>query len=88
MIVLWPLVLAGAVVLVGKSRERGLGRRGWPWFGAWVFAGALCVSSLATGFNLGLAIFMVGTPLVFWLALEAPHGRAGTSFLIASNARS
>ena len=74
-IVLWLLVLAGALVLVGKSRQRGLGRRGWPWFAAWVFAGALCISSLSTGFNIGLALFMVGTLLVFWLALEAPYGR-------------
>jgi hypothetical protein len=75
MIVLWLLVLAGAVVLVGKSRQRGLGRRGWRWFAGWVLAGALCVASLSTGFNIGLALFMVGTLLVFWLALEAPYGR-------------
>ena len=40
-----------------------------------MFAGALCISSLSTGFNIALALFMVGTLLVFWLALEAPYGR-------------
>ena len=36
MIVLYPIVLvAGAVYLMWKSRQRGLGSRGGVWFSAW-----------------------------------------------------
>ena len=37
-----------------KSRERGLGARGWPWFAAWVLVGAIFVFSFVTGFSIGL----------------------------------
>ena len=35
MIVLYPIVLAGALYLMLKSRQRGLGARGGIWFSAW-----------------------------------------------------
>ena len=80
MIVLWPLALAGAVVLVVKSRQRGLGRRGWLWFSAWALAGALFVLSLLTGFSVGLYFFPAAVFAIFWLALHAPYGRELAGF--------
>ena len=59
MILLWPLLLVGAGVLVWKSRQRGLGRKGRPWFVAWVFAGALFVCSFLTGSSIGVFLFPV-----------------------------
>jgi len=82
MIVLWPLALAGAVVLVVKSRQRGLGRRGWQWFSAWAVAGALFVLSLVTGFSVGLYFFPAAVFAMFWLALHAPYGREMTGFAV------
>ena len=80
MIVLWPLALAGAVVLMVKSRQRGLGRRGWLWFSAWVLAGALSVLSVVTGLSVGLYFFPAAVFAVFWLALHAPYGRELAGF--------
>ena len=75
MIVLWPLALAGAVVLLVKSRQRGLGRRGWQWFAAWAFAGALSVLSVVTDVDVALYFFPAAVFATFWLALHAPYGR-------------
>jgi hypothetical protein len=80
MIVLWPLALAGAVVLLVKSRQRGLGRRGWHWFSAWALAGALAVLSLLTGFSVGLYFFPAAVFAIFWLAVHAPYGRELAGF--------
>ena len=80
MLILWPLILVGAAVLVPKSRQRGLGRRGWPWFAAWTFAGALFVFSFLTGFSIGVLLFPVAAFAVFWLALNAPYNRELAGF--------
>ena len=72
MLVLWPLALAGAVVIVVKSRQRELGQRGWQWFLAWAFAGALSVLSVLTDFSLALYFFPAAVFATFWLALHAP----------------
>jgi hypothetical protein len=80
MAVLWPLALAGAVVLVVKSRQRGLGRRGWQWFAAWALAGALAVLSILTSFSVGLYFFPAAVFAIFWLALHAPYGRELAGF--------
>ena len=80
MIALWPIALAGAVVLVVKSRQRGLGRRGWLWFSAWVLAGALAVLSVVTDFSIALYFFPSAVFAVFWLALHAPYGRELAGF--------
>ena len=86
MIVLWPLALAGAVVLVVKSRQRGLGRRGWQWFSAWALAGALSVLSVVTDLSVGLYFFPAAVFAVFWLALHAPYGRELAGFPVGAAA--
>jgi hypothetical protein len=80
MIVLWPLALAGAVVLLVKSRQRGLGGRGWRWAAAWALAGALAVLSVATGFSVALYFFPAAVFAIFWLAVHAPYGRELAGF--------
>ncbi|SRR6266540_4045712 len=80
-ILLYPLVLAGAVILLVKSRQRGQGATGWRWFAAWALAGALFMLSLLTGFSIGLFLFPAAALAVFWLAVNAPHGRDVAGFL-------
>ena len=80
MVVLYPIVLVGAVYLMAKSRQRGLGRRGWGWFAGWAGAGALFVFSLLTGFSIGLFLLPLATIAMFWLALHAPYWREATGF--------
>jgi hypothetical protein len=80
MIVLYPIVLAGALYLAWKSAQRGLGARGWMWFGAWLVAGALFTFSLLTGFSIGLYVFPAAAFAMFWLAGHAPHLREIAGF--------
>jgi hypothetical protein len=82
MILLWPLLLVGAGVLVWKSRQRGLGRKGRPWFVAWVFAGALFVCSFLTGSSIGVFLFPVAAIGVLWLAVNAPYSRELAGFVV------
>jgi hypothetical protein len=84
MIVLYPVVLAGALFLMWKSAERGLGARGWTWFGAWVGTGALFTSSFLTGFSIGLFLLPVAAIALFWLAVHAPHLREAAGFPLGS----
>jgi hypothetical protein len=84
MIVLYPVILVGAVYLAWKSAQRGLGSRGWIWFGAWVVAGALFTFSLLTGFSIGLVLLPVSAFAVFWLALHAPHMREIAGFPVGA----
>jgi hypothetical protein len=86
MLVLWILVLGGAVVLLAKSRQRGLGRRGWPWFVGWALAGALFVFSSLTGFSIGVFLFPPGAFGVFWLAVNAPYARELAGFPVGIGA--
>jgi hypothetical protein len=81
MILLYPLVLAGAVVLLLKSRQRGQGVTGWRWFAAWALAGGLFMLSLLTGFSIGLFLFPAAAFAVFWLAVNAPRTRDVAGFL-------
>jgi hypothetical protein len=81
MIVLYLLVLAGALYLMSVSRQRGMGaRRGWPWFNAWVAAGALFIFSLVTGFSFALVLFPASVIAIFWLAVNAPYWREVAGF--------
>jgi hypothetical protein len=80
MILLFPLLLVGAVILLLKSRRRGQRLTGWPWFTAWAVAGALCMLSVLTDFNIGLLLFPGAAFAVFWLAVNAPHGRDVAGF--------
>jgi hypothetical protein len=80
MVVLYPIVLVAALYLMSKSRERGLGQRGWGWFAAWAAAGALFVFSLLTGFSIGLFLLPLATIATFWLSLHAPYWREAAGF--------
>jgi len=82
MAILYPLVLAGAALILVKSRQRDLGARGWPWFVAWAFAGALFLFSFLTGFSIGVFLFPAAAFAVFWLAAHAPNGREVSGFLV------
>jgi hypothetical protein len=82
MVVLYPIVLVAALFLMSKSRQRGLGQRGWGWFSAWAAAGALFVFSLLTGFSIGLFLLPLATIAMFWLALHAPYWREAAGFLL------
>jgi hypothetical protein len=81
MVVLYLVVLAGALYLMSVSRRRGLGaRRGWLWFNAWVAAGALFLFSVVTGFSIALVLFPASVIAIFWLAVNAPYWREVAGF--------
>jgi hypothetical protein len=85
MIVLYLVVLAGALYLMSVSRQRGLGaRRGWLWFNAWVATGALFLFSLVTGFSIGLFLFPASALAIFWLAVNAPYWREVAGFPVGA----
>jgi hypothetical protein len=80
-IVLYLIVLAGALYLMSVSRQRGLGaRRGWLWFNAWVAAGALSLFSLLTGSSIAIVLFLASVIAIFWLAVNAPYWREVVGF--------
>jgi hypothetical protein len=78
--VLFPIVLGAAFLLLAKSRQRGLGQRGWGWFSAWVGAGALFMFSFLSGLSIGIFLLPVATLAMFWLALQAPYWREVAGF--------
>jgi hypothetical protein len=41
-------------------------RRGWPWFGAWALAGALCSFAILSAASIGLFVFPFAL-VAFWL---------------------
>ncbi len=84
-ILIYPLLLAGAAVVMHRARGAGVGHRGWPWFVLWGLTGALFMFSLVTGFSIGLFLFPVVTIAVFWLAANAP-GREAVGFAAGSAA--
>ena len=84
--ILYPLVLVGAGYVLLKSRERGLGVRGWSWFAAWTIVGGLFMFSFVTGLSIGLYLFPAATFGIFWLALNAPYGRELSGFPVGIGA--
>ena len=85
MVVLYVVVVAGALYLMSVSRRRGLGaRRGWLWFNAWVATGALFLFSLVTGFSIGLFLFPASALAIFWLAVNAPYWREVAGFPVGA----
>ena len=83
MIVLWPLLLVGAAVVMGKARARPHRFRGWAVAFAWAIAGALFAFSLATGYSVGLFIFPAAAVAALWLASNAP-GREAIAFPVGA----
>jgi hypothetical protein len=84
MVVLYPILLVGALYLMWKSRQRGLGVRGQVWFGAWTLTGALSVFSMLTELSIGLILFPVAALAIFWLAVHAPYWREAAGFPIGA----
>ena len=84
MLVLYPIVLGGALYLMFKSRQRGLGARGGVWFSAWTFTGALFLFSVLTGLSIGLFLFPAAALAIFWLAVRAPYWREVAGFPIGA----
>jgi hypothetical protein len=85
MIVLYLVVLAGALYLMSVSRQRGLGaRRGWLWFNAWVAAGALSLLTLLTGLSIALVLFPASVIAIFWLAVNVPYWREVAGFPVGA----
>ena len=80
MVLLYPLVLFGAVALVWRGRHRA-GGRGWAWFAAWAAAGGLFGFSFVTGFTIGLFVLPVAAAALFLVASRAPHFSAGLGFV-------
>jgi hypothetical protein len=80
MLVLYPIVLAGALYLMFKSRQRGLGSRGSIWFSAWAFTGALFLFSVLTGLSIGVFVFAAAALAIFFLAVNAPYWREVAGF--------
>ncbi len=85
MVILYPIVLAAALYLMWKSRQRGVGaRRGWIWFNAWVAAGALFLFSVLAGFSIGIFLFPAAAFAIFWLAVNAPYWREVVGFPVGA----
>lgn len=71
-ILLYPLVLAGAGAVVVRRRAHPQGR-GWLWFAAWLAAGAVFTFSFLGGFSIGLFVLPVAAALLLYVAWRAPH---------------
>ena len=84
MLVLYPIILAGALYLMFKSRQRGLGARGAIWFSAWTFTGALFLFSAMTGLSIGVFLFPAAALAIFWLAVNAPYWREVAGFPVGA----
>lgn len=72
MILLYPLVVAGAVAVLWRRRGAAEGR-GWRWFAAWCAAGALFTFSFLTGLSIGLLVLPFAAAAVLFVAWRAPH---------------
>ncbi len=81
MIVLYPLVILGAVALVLRRRGEVVGGRGWSWFGAWCAAGMLFTFSFASGFSIGLFVLPLAAGALLYVAWRAPHLSEGLGFV-------
>ena len=80
-ILLWPLLLVGAVVIMGKARQyeqpqRLAGRIGSA---AWALAGVLSVVIVAIDFTIAVLIFPFAAFATLWLAANAA-GREAMAF--------
>jgi hypothetical protein len=72
LILLYPLVLVGAVAIAWQRRGEARGR-GWGWFAAWCVAGALYTLSFLAGFSVGLFVLPLAAAAVLYVTWQAPH---------------
>jgi len=79
-IVLYPLVVVGAVALVWRRHGERAGR-GWLWFAAWCVAGALFLFSFLAGFSIGLFVLPFAAGALLYVAWRAPHISEGLGFV-------
>jgi hypothetical protein len=71
MILVFPVVLAVAIVILWRARgEPGDRGRGCRWFWAWSLAGAALTFSFLTGLSIGLFVLPLALVLL-WLVLRA-----------------
>jgi hypothetical protein len=82
-ILLWPMLLVGAVYAARRSPHTG---RGLRWFAAWALAGALFLFSLATGFSIGLFVLPLAGAALVWAAWRAPRWRTASGFVLGCGA--
>lgn len=74
MILLYPLLLLGAVAVIVRRQDQACGR-GWEWFVAWLGAGAFFAFSLLAGFSIGLFFLPLVSIAVLGVAWLSPHFR-------------
>jgi hypothetical protein len=84
-ILLYPVLLIGAVVVAVRRREYA-GGRGWLWFAAWLATGALFAFSLATGFSIGLFILPLVAAALLAVAWLSPHLREASGLVVGAAA--
>src|SRR5262245_25321327 len=80
MAMLFPVVLAVALVLVWRRRGADDRAAGWRWFAAWVAAGAAMTFSFLTGFSIGLFLLPLAAALTLWVARSVPGRRESIGF--------
>ncbi len=81
MILLWPLLLLGALWVGLRTRERRApsGWAGCAWFWAWTLTGGL-VTLCSISF-IGVLLFLPTAVLLFVVASRAPYPAEGIGFL-------
>lgn len=72
MILVWPLLLVGAVLLA-RARTAGVGGRGARWSVAWLAAGFVWSFSLLAGLSIGLLLLPLAAAMLFWVASRSPR---------------
>jgi DNA ligase D-like protein (predicted polymerase) len=82
-ILLYPALLIGAVVVAVRRREYA-GGRGWLWFAVWLATGMLFTFSLATGFSVGLLILPLVAVALLGVAWLSPHLREASGLVVGA----
>ena len=83
MILLWPLLLVGALWVALESRERRASGKGagCAGFWGWSLAGSLMSFSLLTGFSIGLFLLPLAAAALLLVARRFPYIAESLGFL-------